>query len=331
MKQNALQAYQDLFSGSQEPVVIYDEHWKILWSNTSLQAQDLHKQLQLHEDCWANLIQPVVLNNQSFLCRLSCSAENRIRIAQFSLYGKHCGFESTAVTGIVQGISSLCDQLAQDLEHYDLQDEYYLLNALSGNALLLYRMNLLRNELERIRAGAWNPLTISMNSLTVPLCHSIKSILRMVMQFDLDIRQDALYTFADATALGEIMTLCIVLSVTDVNHICQTQVTLDAADGVVLFMVETTILSEERADRCTQVRHPSSLTAEKELIERFCTEYGGTFRQQEEDGVTTVCLELPQCEPDKVLGISASHNIGNPTFYDATSALLAPIRYRDQY
>ena len=51
---------------------------------------------------------------------------------------------------------------------------------------------------------------------------------------------------------------------------------------------------------------------------------------EKEHGVTIIA-EPVEGEPDKVLGISASHNIGNPTFYDATSALLAPIRYRNQY
>ncbi|MCR4646522.1 MAG: hypothetical protein K5695_14135 [Oscillospiraceae bacterium] len=328
MDQSALEMMKRCYAGSREPVTLLDERWNVIWQNIPLQIGYLPKLLGVPEDSWDTCTKNIRLGVRSFTVRLLCSPEDGLRIAMLQeAPAVVLPMETDLLTNVAHSIYSLTDELHRVMDENELYDDIYLLMALRGNCMRLYRPAFLQKELERCQAGQWKKEQFSVRQQISEMQERIRQILGRSADVSCELCEEEPYMVGDIDAFQTAVLSALALTFHDREHRLGITFRLSAEDTNFTVTVSTTTTPELRSDTADSLGDFGSNYPETVLLNTFCEACGGSWIENTNGDTSTCRITLPAAQ-SHFSTLMSIHGRQESRFFNKYEILLAKIRLR---
>ena len=328
MEQSALEMLKRCYAGSREPVTMLDEHWHVIWQNIPIDLGYLPKLLGIPEDSWDTCTKNTRLGSRSFTVRLLCNREDGLRIATLSeAPAVTLPMETDLLTNVAHSIYSLTDELHRVMDENDLYDDIYLLMALRGNCMRLYRPAFLQKELERCQAGQWKREQFSVRQQLSEMQEKIRRILGRTADLTFEPGEADPYIVGDIDAFQIAVLSAMSVTFHDREHRLSISIGLTENENACTITISTAPTPELRGDTEDSLGDFGSNYPESVLLNCFCEAMGGRWLESNSGDTYSCSITIPTAQ-SHFSTLMSIHSRQESRFFNKYEILLAKIHLR---
>ena len=330
MNKEALMVMQRLYAGSREPVLILDENWKVLWSSDGTRSENLPVMLGIPRGSWENVTRPLVSGEKLYTCRLSCSAQDGLRIAELTPSAQP--MDLGQLTGHLQSMLTVCTALDADLDSMGIYDERDRLNALARNILRMYRAVFLRREIERGMDGAWGDEVFCLQTALSDSFGKLPGLLRDCAEISIEPGAGNQFVKGDVKGFECAALAGMLLCITAPEKMQRITIKACAKKEKAILEISVLPLEEERGDVREQgISGPCGTAADRELLELYCGTFGIELFFAAGSGAASCRMEIPAITETKGISLGAPCPGGADGFFDLVPVMMARFRARKRF
>lgn len=324
MKQEALELLKRCYENSQEPVLLMDENWNVVWDIHNPGFGYLPPLLRVHPNSWESCQKTLHFGKQRWECSLICNQQDEVRIAMLHCPEKKAvPIDTEVISSALTSVNAACACL-HDLGPECLEP----VRIITGSCMKIYRMTYLQRELERQEAGFWRREPVAVRNLLISVKENIEAVLGDLVDVELDNCDGDVCLETDMDAFAATLLSMVALCYRVPEKRQKLEISADQSERKLILTVSMSPTPEDRRNLDSILSGFGGTEGEQLLLDAFCKEYDGHWVQNTIQDTVSYRITLDAAEPSGILTFNSELKSMEGRFFNKYQALLARIHFR---